>query len=180
VKKIDKNLYINLGFIVFIFVMTIGFLKEYVFQSTSLLSSGVAGLVGAAIGFGLLWLLRGKSIIVKIATLLIYVAIITIVVKFKQNKAQVDPSSNVGSFKGGWITEEEDLVLKLDVNDRSMIMSFQPHDLELVFEYQVQKEFIEFFNGIIEDDFQWEILKLTSDSLVVLENEQVLRFTKSK
>lgn len=179
-KKIDKNLYINLGFIVFIFVMTIGFLKEYVFQSTSLLSSGVAGLVGAAIGFGLLWLLRGKSIIVKIATLLIYVAIITIVVKFKQNKAQVDPSSNVGSFKGGWITEEEDLVLKLDVNDRSMIMSFQPHDLELVFEYQVQKEFIEFFNGIIEDDFQWEILKLTSDSLVVLENEQVLRFTKSK
>lgn len=182
-EKNSKDFYINIGFAVFIFVLTIAFLNEYVFQSASMLSSGFAGLLGAGLGFGFVWLLKNKGVIIKIVVLLIYVAIIATVAytNKKEVVSNVQTVINVAnSLKGNWVTSENNLVLKLNITDKSMEMNFSPNNKQLIFEYEIEGKKVDFFNDKEEDSFQWEILKLTSDSLVVLEKEQILRFTKDQ
>jgi hypothetical protein len=55
-NKID--FYINIGFSIFIFVLTLNFLKEYVFQSSSTLVTVLSGLIGGIFGFVLVWFLK--------------------------------------------------------------------------------------------------------------------------
>ncbi|MBA3704322.1 MAG: hypothetical protein H0W84_00025 [Bacteroidetes bacterium] len=182
-KKNNKDFYINTGFAVFIFVLTIAFLKEYVFQSASMLTSGFAGLIGAVLGFGLVWLLKSKGVFIKIVVLIIYVAIIATVayINKKEVISNVHTVINVAnSLKGNWVTSDNDLVLKLNITDKSMEMNFTPNNKQLIFEYEIEGKKVDFFNDKEEDSFQWEILKLTNDSLVVLEKEQVLRFKKEQ
>jgi uncharacterized membrane protein (Fun14 family) len=182
-QKLNKEFYINTGFAVFIFVLTLAFFKEYVFQSSSALSSVFSGLIGAVIGFGLGWFLKNKGIVIKIIILLIYVGVIT-VFAYNKKRAAIDNNSviinDVNFIQGNWVTKENDLTLKLDISDEGMKMNFYPNNKQLLFDYEIQGKIIDFFNDKGTDNFQWEILKLTNDSLVVLEKEQILRFTKEQ
>ena len=82
------------------------------------------------------------------------------------------------TLKGKWITKEDSLLLKLNIADTTMEMNFSPNNKQLVFEYEIQGDTVEFFNDDEVDYFKWTILKLTNDSLVVMEKQQVLRFKK--
>ena len=178
--KENKQFYINVCFAIFITVLTAAVLKDAVFHSTSNFISGFASLIGAALGFGLAWLLRNKSIIIKIIVLAIYIAVIAIVAHIKKNNSSLNNVSiNVAkTLKGKWITKEDSLLLKLNIADTTMEMNFSPNNKQLVFEYEIQGDTVEFFNDDEVDYFKWTILKLTNDSLVVMEKQQVLRFKK--
>ena len=79
-----------------------------------------------------------------------------------------------------WITKDNDLALKLHITDKSMEMNFYPNNKQLIFEYKIKGKSVDFFNDKEENSFQWDILKLTNDSLVVLEKQQVLRIKKEQ
>lgn len=181
-QQLNKNFYINTGFAVFIFVLTLAFFKEYIFQSSSILSSGFSGLIGAVMGFGVAWLLKNKGIILKVIVLLIYVGFIAIFAYSKKEKGASNNSAIVNDLKsiqGNWITKENELTLKLDISDKEMKMNFYPQNRQLVFEYEIQGQTLDFFNDNDTENFQWQLLKLTSDSLVVIEKDQTLRFAKN-
>jgi hypothetical protein len=173
-KQTHKNeFYINIGFSIFIIVLTLAFLKEYVFLSSSTLVSALSGLIGGTFGFVLIWFLKNKNVIIKGLTLLVYFSFIAVFAKYKQANV-----ININSIKGNWITKEDNLTLILDIHKTKMKMLFYPNKKELYFDYNAQGQTIDFFNDIECDNFRWKILKLTNDSLVVMEKEQILRFTK--
>ena len=60
-----------------------------------------------------------------------------------------------------------------------MKMLFYPNNKEYDFDYDEQGQTIDFYNDMECDYFRWKILKLTNDSLIVLEKEQTIRFIKT-
>jgi hypothetical protein len=173
-KQTYKNeFYINIGFSIFIIVLTLAFFKEFVFHSSSTLVSALSGLIGGTFGFVLIWFLKNKNVIIKGLTLLVYFSFIAVFARYKQANV-----ININSINGNWITKEDNLTLILDIHKTKMKMLFYPNKKELYFDYNAQGQTIDFFNDIECDNFRWKILKLTNDSLVVMEKEQILRFTK--
>ena len=182
-QKLNKEFYTTIGFAVFIFVLTFFFFKEYVLQSSSLLGSLFSSIIGVLLSFCLTWFLKNKSLFQKVIVLLIYVVFIAVFAYSKNNNLITDSpvdKTNINSVCGNWVTKENDLILKLNISDKAMKMNFYPNDKQLVFEYEIKGKVIDFFNDDDVSNFQWKILKLTSDSLVVLEKKQILKFKKEK
>lgn len=172
-QKHKNEFYINIGFSVFIIVLTLAFFKEYVFQSSSTLVSALSGLIGGTFSFVLIWFIKNKSVIIKGLVLLVYFSFISLFTNHMQTNI-----ININSIKGYWITKEDNLTLTLDINETKMKMLFYPNKKELYFDYNAQGQTIDFFNDLECYNFSWKILKLTNDSLVVMEKEQMLRFTR--
>lgn len=171
-NKID--FYINIGFSIFIFVLTLNFLKEYVFQSSSTLVTVLSGLIGGIFGFVLVWFLKNKRVVIKVFSLLVYIGFIAVFANYK--KANI---ININSIKGNWINKKDSLNLTLEINETNMKMLFYPNNKEYDFDYDEQSQTIDFYNDMECDYFRWKILKLTNDSLIVLEKEQTIRFIKT-
>jgi hypothetical protein len=171
-NKID--FYINIGFSIFIFVLTLNFLKEYVFQSSSTLVTVLSGLIGGIFGFVLVWFLKNKRVVIKVFSLLVYIGFIAVSANYK--KANI---ININSIKGNWINKKDSLNLTLEINETNMKMLFYPNNKEYDFDYDEQSQTIDFYNDMECDYFRWKILKLTNDSLIVLEKEQTIRFIKT-
>lgn len=182
-QKLNNEFYKTIGFTVSIFVLTFFFLKEYVLQSSSILGSLFSSIIGVLLTFGLTWFLKNRNLFQKIIVLLIYVIFIAVFTYSKKNNSITDgpvSKTNINSVCGNWIAKENDLILKLDINGEVMRMNFYPNNKQLVFEYEIKGQVIDFFNDEDVSNFQWKILKLTSDSLVVLEKKQILKFKKEK
>ncbi|WP_129023270.1 hypothetical protein [Flavobacterium sp. YO12] len=182
-QKLNKEFYTTIGFAVCIFVLTFFFFKEYVLQSSSLLGSLFFSIIGVFLSFCLTWFLKNKSLVQKLIVLLIYVVFIAVFAYSKNNNLITDSpvgKTNINSVCGNWVTKENDLILKLNISDKAMKMNFYPNDKQLFFEYEIKGKVIDFFNDDDVSNFQWKILKLTSDSLVVLEKKQILKFKKEK
>ncbi|WP_173971665.1 hypothetical protein, partial [Flavobacterium bizetiae] len=173
----------TIGFAVSIFVLTFFFLKEYVVQSSSTLGSFFSSIIGVLLTFGLTWFLKNRKLFQKLIVLLVYVIFIAVFTCSKKNNLIEDSSvskTNINSVCGNWVTKENDLILKLNISDKVMKMNFYPNNKQLFFEYEIKDQVIDFFNDEDVSNFQWKILKLTSDSLVVLEKKQILKFKKEK
>lgn len=182
-QKLNKEFYTTIGFAVSIFVLTFFFLKEYVVQSSSTLGSFFSSIIGVLLTFGLTWFLKNRKLFQKLIVLLVYVIFIAVFTCSKKNNLIEDSSvskTNINSVCGNWVTKENDLILKLNISDKVMKMNFYPNNKQLFFEYEIKDQVIDFFNDEDVSNFQWKILKLTSDSLVVLEKKQILKFKKEK
>jgi hypothetical protein len=182
-QKLNKEFYTNIGFAVFIFVLTFLFFKEYVFQFSSILDSLFSSLIGLLISLFLTWGLRNKKTFQKIIVLLTYVVFISVFAYTKKNNSIKDnliTTTNINSLRGRWITRENGLILKLNIVGKIIKMNFYPNNKQLVFEYEIKDQVIDFYNDNDVSNFQWKILKLTNDSLVVLEKKQILKFKKEK
>ncbi len=173
-EKNKIEFYINIGFSIFILVLTLNLLKEYVFQSSSTLVTILSGLIGGIFGFVLVWFLKNKRVVIKVFTLLVYIGFIAVFANYK--KANI---ININSIKGNWINKKDSLNLTLEINETNMKMLFYPNNKEYDFDYDEQGQTIDFYNDMECDYFRWKILKLTNDSLIVLEKEQTIRFIKT-
>lgn len=182
-QKLNKEFYTTIGFAVFIFVLTFFFFKEYVVQSSSTLGSLFSSIISILLSFSLTWILKNKGLLQKLIVLAIYVVFIAVFTCSKKNNLIEDSSvskTNINSVCGNWVTKENGLILKLNISDKAMKMNFYPNNKQLFFEYEIKDQVINFFNDEDVSNFQWKILKLTSDSLVVLEKKQILKFKKEK
>ncbi|MBZ4037058.1 hypothetical protein K6T82_20000 [Flavobacterium sp. 17A] len=179
-QKLNKEFYTTIGFVVFIFVLTFFFFKEYVLQSSSTIASLFSSIISILLSFSLTWFLKSKGFFQKLIVLLIYVVFITVFAYSKKNILITDGEAYINSVCGNWVAKENGLVLNVNISRKEMKMNFYPNDKQLVFEYEVKGNVIDFFNDDDTSNFQWKILKLTSDSLVVLEKRQVLKFKKEK
>ncbi len=182
-QKLNKEFYITIGFAVSVFILTFFFFKEYVFKSSSPLESLFSSIISTLLSFGLTWLLKNKSLFQKLIVVLIYVVFIAVFAYTKKNNSITNnpvDKTNVDSVCGNWVTEENGLILKLNISGKAMTMNFYPNNKQLFFEYERKGQVIDFFNDKDVSNFQWEILKLTSDSLVVVEKKQILKFKKER
>lgn len=182
-EKLNKEFYTTIGFAVFIFVLTFFFSKEYILQSSSSLGSFFSSIISILLSFGLTWLLKNKGLFQKLIVLLVYVIFIAVFAYTKKNNSITNnpvAKTNIDSICGNWVTEENGLILKLNICGKAMTMNFYPNNKQLFFEYEAKGQVIDFFNDNDVSNFQWKILKLTSDSLVVLEKKQILKFKKER
>jgi len=182
-QKLNKEFYTTIGFAVSIFVLTFFFFKEYVLQSSSTLVSFFSSVISILLSFGLTWFFKNKGFFQKLIVLLIYVIFIAFFAYSKKNNLITDTSvgkTNINSVCGNWVTKENGLILKLNISDKTMKMNFYPNNKQLLFEYEIKGKVIDFFNDEDVSNFQWKILKLTNDSLVILEKKQILKFKKEK
>ncbi|KAF2341860.1 hypothetical protein [Flavobacterium tistrianum] len=182
-QKLKKEFCKTIGFAVFIFVLTFFFFKEYVLQSSSTLASLFSSIIGVLLTFGLTWFLKNKSLFQMLMVILIYIIFIVVFAYSQKNNSITDSpvsKTNINSVCGNWVTKENDLILKLNISGKAMKMNFYPNNKQLFFEYEMNDNVIDFFNDDDVSNFQWKILKLTSDSLVVLEKKQILKFKKEK
>lgn len=182
-QKFNKEFYTTIGFAVFIFVLTFFFFKEYIIESSSTLESLFSSIISIFLSFSLTWFLKNKGLFQKLIFLVIYAVFIAVFAYSKNNNLIKDSSvgkTNINSVCGSWVTKENGLTLKLNISGKAMKMNFYPNNKQLVFEYEIKDKVIDFFNDDDMSNFQWKILKLTSDSLVVLEKKQILKFKKEK
>ena len=164
----NKIKYLDISFFVIIFVLSINFFKDYIFNSNTIISITFSSIIGLIISSGVAFILKNKKKIFKILFLIIYLLLIFIVSRSKQ--------SNSDLFIGCWMVKEDNLKLELMVTDELMIMDFQPNDETLTFEYEYKNNRMEFIEKDNENNFEWEILKISSDSLIVSEDGEIFRF----
>lgn len=163
---IDKKKYIDIGFVVLMFVLTTAFIKEYIFRSPTLISSSFAGLIG--IGFSLIiyFALKRFGIIPKVIVLLTLLGFIAIYSQAEKSKIYL--------IQGVWITEDQGKTLKVEIIDKHLKMLLLPVEESRVFDYEINGNNIEIFDDEESEYFVWEIQKLNKNKLTILENKTTI------
>ena len=174
--------YINVSFILFIFILTFAFSKEYFVTFYPALGGAVSALIAVVFTLIVFWVFRKQNLIIKLFVVLSYIFFIAIVVNYSEKHKtlpnSLEASYSLDSIQGGWVLRENDLILILNFGKKNMRMTFYPDNKQLAFEYEAQGKIINFYNDNEVENFQWQILKLSSDSMIVLEKDQVLKFKR--
>jgi len=77
-------------------------------------------------------------------------------------------------IQGLWITQENELVLKVEITDKEIKMLFLPDNKTLQFDYEMNGNMIEIYNDNESEYFVWEIKKLKRNYLTVVEDKEMI------
>lgn len=162
----NKTKYINIGFFTLLFVITTAFLKEHFFYSSTLITNGLSGLIGMGISSVVSLAVRHFKIISKLVILIGFLGVVIIYSKTEKISSTL--------IQGLWITQENELVLKVEITDKEIKMLFLPDNKTLQFDYEMNGNMIEIYNDNESEYFVWEIKKLKRNYLTVVEDKEMI------
>lgn len=161
-KQKDVNLYIC----IFLFVLILLFLKEHLFYGLQM-SGIISGFISFIVCVGLFNLLKRFSLTLKIVTVIFVLSFIFIY-------SQINKAKTETLLQKQWMLEEDELTLKVKIQEDDLIMSLLPENETDSYRYNYVSNSLKLYDENGDLKYLWEIKKLTQDSLIVFENKKDL------
>jgi hypothetical protein len=183
----SKESYANFGFTTAIFVFTYFVFEKIIFQSTSnrILIGGLSGMMAGIAAFSISYFIKNYHWLIKLIITIVYsILLFALGVNIDKGTANVSES-----IIGKWITKNDTIVLKLEITPKILKMQFIPdstvrnfqYKKDMIYDYEVNADTVSMSSKSNANFFEWKVLKLTKDSLIVKDEDgEVFKFVSMK
>ncbi len=177
----NKDFYLGLIIQVVVFAVTWTFLKGELFHSDDvLISSGLSALLAIILTGTLAFLTNKLKLVYRISGIVIYFILFIGVIFYISKPHNFE--KNISVFNGDWVTHtgNDTMILKFESMTYARILIPKSNkNVKCVF--NISNDTLNLLDASDSLDlFQWKILKLRNDSLIILdESAGVLRFKKN-
>lgn len=182
-KEVGRRLYENTLFAVAIFVVSVIFIQENFPQHISKFTGSAVTVIGAIMLFTIYMLLRNQSLTQKVIFIAAYLSITLGTIWYKHYKNRPNTAyfqHEKQLFKGYWKTRIENLTVCWIVNDTIIKMNVDSANQQGIFHYVMSGDTVSCSNVKDHMFFDFQILKLTPDTLITLGDKGVQEYYRDR